>query len=1226
MNQKNLGDRETRLRIVAKDSLSTNIFLSAGAGSGKTTSLVKRVMALVGSGVPVSSIVAITFTREAAKMFYGRMSSELESKIETSKDPEEKSKYQKAFDEIDSAFFGTIDSFCRKLLLEHPAEAGITSDLNPLESAGDKRAIVDKGLRLLLASKSPPTLYDLYQDLEELDFYGEEFAQILLYVLEEDIFDLDLGEEPKEEMSPQMLTYIEDVQGLGILLKREYERRIILGNTWEQSVALSTQGSIKFYEKAIRFIDKVHPVNKLIFLENMVGAFNYKARQGKADKPDLLLERASELLANIYFGQIKLEYQELRYYKALTWAKGMRDSLLILGEKQGLISYNRSLKLLVEMLQRDRASGGHLLQYLQKKYKHYFIDELQDTNGLQSQLFDLLAGDGPGSLFIVGDEKQAIYRFRGGDVDNFKRIEDAMASKDQGETVLQLTCNFRSSEPLRQWFNAKFGEEGFFGQDFPLIEEAEKQTLYGEYKDKVIDGVYTFPVISKKQKSPKSLEIPTDEHIQVVRIIEKIKGKPVSHYDYKTNTMTTHNLEYSDILVLTYGKKKLNEYMAIFKEVGIPYSVVGSSNLQSSKSLAMMGRIIDYLAHPEDSYKEGVCLLGEPFSLWEKELYEYKLGKPASWVQGAKDFLEILSGELEGKTPASMYRKLMDRMMLIHMASIYNIEDASDTLYYGLELVREAERQGKICNLQALGQFIQEDLLVGSYEYELSLSGGAKGVRLMNLHKAKGLEGKVVILGDPGKSNGKNQAEKQYDYQNQRIKIFNITKKDSQGIPYGDIIVTDKFKDEKEGEEEKLAEEAMRLRYVAATRAENLLIIPTLYKNEGDGSQIPLKPIAGEVVEGKWSSLLTEGLENILDAKMSFSHLNPGKSKPSQEGIDQEDKQGTFDQEKSKNIKDIGDRQGSGEESLGQLIKDFHLPVLDGQESYQTINPSKVQIRGRDLEKAKEDSSIRTVDPIASRDPVASAGEKEKIDSLASKYHLAQENLEIQGLFDFDDEWQISLSKWQREGSVVGTLVHGLMEALVLKLPQILSKNEGQVLIENLLKLYQIPPEDKGFFLDTLWAVYNRMIAGGYPQDWAGEEVRCPQNLLEELATAQEIYTELAFSISAKKEEPLMKALIKELDIEEDKEGYLNGIIDLLYKKDDKYFVLDYKTNFSPQDLWHHYEAQIFLYKKVIKEIFSLDEEPKAYLYHIPARDESSLPKLLARESVQDDYGFISST
>ncbi len=1185
MNQKNLGDRETRLRIIGKDLLATNIFLSAGAGSGKTSSLVNRVMALIGNGVPISSIVAITFTREAAKMFYGRMTGQLESEIAMSKDPEEKSKYQRAFDEIDNAFFGTIDSFCRKLLLEHPAEAKINSQLEPLENAGDKRAIVDKGLKLLLTSKSPTLVYEHYQELRELDFYGEEFAQILLYVLEEDIFDLDLGDEPKEQRSPQMLAFMEDVQEMGTLLKDEYEKRIIFGNSFEQSLALSTKTSIGFYEKAIRFIDKEHPVNSLIFLENMVEAFKYQWRKGKAEKPKLLLERANELLANMFFHQIKIEYQELRYYKALSWAKEMRDSLLRLGEEQGLISYNRSLKLLVEMLQRDKGRDSHLLSYLQEKYKYYFIDELQDTNQMQSQLFDLLSGDQPGSLFIVGDEKQAIYRFRGGDVDNFKGIEEAMASKGEGETVLQLTCNFRSSEPLRQWFNSKFKEEGYFGCDFPLIEEAEKQSLYKEYKDKVIDGVYTFPVINNKRKTSKYPEIPTDEHIQVVRIIEKITGKPVSHYDYKTNTMGTHNLEYSDILVLTYGKKKLNKYMEIFKEVGIPYSVVGSSNLQSSKALAMMGRVMDYLAHPEDLYKEGACLLGEPFSVSERELYQYKLGKPAPVVRQSKDFLGGLSKELEGKTPSAIYSNVMDKMKLIHMCSVYNIEDASDTLYYGLELVREAEREGKICNLEELGEFIQDDLLVGGYEYELSLSGGARGVRLMNLHKAKGLEGKVVILGDPGKSPN-NKAEKQYDYENHSIKIFRLPKRDPQGTALGNIIATDKFKDEMEEEDIKLAEEAKRLRYVAATRAENILIIPTLYKNEGDSSQIPLTPIAGEIVEGKWSSLLTEDLKNIIDVKMDYL----SEDRIQKEAAKEMAKATANQVERQDKV-----RRENTQDEIDQGI--FELPDLERHESYETINPSRVQIRGRALASIQDGLPINSTDGI---DPITPSDIEGQ---FISGFETGED------ISDEENELLKALEKWQREGSVVGTLIHALMEGLVLGLPELLTQDEGRIIIENLIKLYEIPDEDKAFFSDTLWEVFKQMTSGGYPQAWAGEELRCPQDLFKELAAAEEIYTELPFSIWGSKEDPLMKGLIEELDIQDDKDGYINGIMDLVYKKDGQYFILDYKTNFSSQDLYHHYEAQLLLYKKVLKECFSLDEEPKAYLYHIPARDESTLPK-----------------
>lgn len=152
------------------------------------------------------------------------------------------------------------------------------------------------------------------------------------------------------------------------------------------------------------------------------------------------------------------------------------------------------------------------------------------------------------------------------------------------------------------------------------------------------------------------------------------------------------------------------------------------------------------------------------------------------------------------------------------------------------------------------------------------------------------------------------------------------------------------------------------------------------------------------------------------------------------------------------------------------------------------------------------------------------------------------------------------------------------------------------------------------------------MIGVGYSQDWAEKEFRCPQNLVKELANAEEIYTELPFSIYVKKDDLLMKILIEELDIQEDKDGYINGIIDLVYKKEGEYYILDYKTNFSSQDLMAHYKGQMLLYKEVLKQHFSLNDGPKAYLYHIPARDESSLPRPLDGKTDienQENYPYL---
>ena len=196
MIYKDWSDEKTRDQIASEEGLSQNVFLSAGAGSGKTSSLVNRVMGLIDQGVPMASIVAITFTREAAKMFYGRITKELENRIRRAPDSGSQKLYQQALSQLDLAFFGTIDSFCRKLLMEHPAESGVPLDMVPLERASEKTAIVEEILGEMWQQQKPMAAYDKAMQLIELEFTPDQLTRMLQYAMEEDTFTIELPAPP----------------------------------------------------------------------------------------------------------------------------------------------------------------------------------------------------------------------------------------------------------------------------------------------------------------------------------------------------------------------------------------------------------------------------------------------------------------------------------------------------------------------------------------------------------------------------------------------------------------------------------------------------------------------------------------------------------------------------------------------------------------------------------------------------------------------------------------------------------------------------------------------------------------------------------------------------------------------------------------------------------------------------------------------------------------------
>ena len=1145
MIYKDWSDEKTRDQIISEEGLSQNVFLSAGAGSGKTSSLVNRVMGFIDQGVPMASIVAITFTREAAKMFYGRITKELENRIRRAPDSGSQKLYQQALSQLDLAFFGTIDSFCRKLLMEHPAESGVPLDMVPLERASEKTAIVEEILGEMWQQQKPVAAYDKAMQLIELEFTPDQLTRMLQYAMEEDTFTIELPAPPSFRFSGDVLAYLEKARELAEGLKEYYDRTILPGNNEMQRKDMTTIASVEAYGKAWRYSQREHPVNGLLFLDKMVEVFSYAERKGKAKKPEQQLERAGDWLEDSRKDEILAAYGEKKYYEALSWIGTMQEAYLQKCWEKSQISYQRSLCLLVEMLEREGESGP-LLAYIRNKYRYYLVDEFQDTNPIQSRLFQLLTAGKPGSLFIVGDEKQAIYRFRGGDVDNFQSVEERF-SRESGGGVYQLTKNFRSSAPLCEWFQEVFSQQRFFEERFPIIERADKQNHYAEVAEEAWDGVYRYPVILPKKGTAYGPGIPGNEEKQVLSLMEGLLGKPVSCYDGESGKMKTKPLCLEDILVVTSKKKKLDSYIQLFREREIPYQVAGKSNLESSSCLQMVTRLLAYLANPDDSRLLGELMWMEPYSLSEKEMVQWNQGHGSDYALAVEEEIRRLGEGLQEATPSAIFRKCMEQMKVSYMTEAFSMNEEPDTMYYALELVRQAEEDGKVQDLPQLVEYLQEGLLSGDLEYELSLTGKPKGVRLMNLHKTKGLEAPVVILADGQAPATLTEPEKQYDYERGSIRWFHIPDRRPGDVPMGKLVETGLFSREKMEEEKKLREEEQRLLYVAATRAENILVIPEVYQNVGDGKKDPLMPVAGERKIGRWEDLLTEGLENLQQKLQPF-----------------------MDGKKPVPIKNASPPAKAPEDEDW-----LPFPSLEREAKEQALLPSQVTSKGTALIQGREGPEWQEMD---SGQPTLSMGDM---------------------LEDAE-----ALGRWKRESTLLGTLVHHLMEALVSHLPESPKESHFRIVIDNILRFHGVTVEEESDYREALMGVYYTMISGGYSQRWAHPHSAFPDDLLRELKKAEEIYTELPFSYYIPKGSPLMEVLGEELELDQEKDSYVNGVMDLVFRDHRGFVILDYKTNRSNENLWSHYGPQLLLYQKVLKEMLQLKEDPRIYLYHIPARKE----------------------
>ena len=450
MTSGHVSDDATRIAI--RGELDRNIFVEAGAGTGKTTSLVSRLMALIESGVGVDQIVAITFTRSAAAELRVRIRQGLEELVRAGNASEV---VQQALANVDSAAFRTIDSHVQSLLREYPIEAGL-----------------------------PPSV-EIQSRTEEIESFAEQWSDWVNELLDA---DADFVETLGLAMSLGMSNPLRDMRGLAELINANHG---LLGPVEVSGV--DADAAREAVKEVVSIVGKLRddlrycddPGDRLyLYLQERVDW--WEAVEADALESE---DEAIELLAN------SPEMSKKRIGATGNWRRDIREvrnRIEFAGEKlaeplDGLRRqvgdrlFNYALRFVTDSLVSERVSDGRLTFHdgmvfavrllrdnasvrraVQAKHTHVLVDEFQDTDLMQVELVELLTipVDGghyrPGSLFCVGDPKQSIYRFRGADVEVSSAVMGRIDASESG-LALSLTENHRSSVSVIEWVNAVFG-------------------------------------------------------------------------------------------------------------------------------------------------------------------------------------------------------------------------------------------------------------------------------------------------------------------------------------------------------------------------------------------------------------------------------------------------------------------------------------------------------------------------------------------------------------------------------------------------------------------------------------------------------------------------------------------------------------------------------------------------------------------------------------------------
>lgn len=434
-----MSKNPTPEQALAINTIKSNVSLLAGAGSGKTYVLMKRFVQILRADLSVNptNIVAITFTRKAADEIKGRVRQAVSECVEQAQNDLERLRWQEHLQKVESAPISTIHSLCSRILRDNPVETQLDPEFTILEDFEAQdffketlQQYLRKNIKENAAMRRLVQTYGVNSFVNQVTALGDKLSEL---VREDNLAEPYL--KAKEELPALQ-------QKLFAAVREVIEAREALG--------AKTKGRQTLTEAA--------------------GLLDEMQKQLLAPEPDCSLLDASGVVKvsgkalAAELANLKNLRQELN--NVLLNAKGcdlVQDWLAVLQEfyaclsarkQENNILFNDDLDLLaIEHLQKNEA----LRQKYQERYKYIMVDEFQDTNERQRQLIYLLCGnklDGKNNLFIVGDVKQSIYRFRHADVSVFTKVKEDIA-QNAGQN-LGMKTNFRSTQSIVESCNTAF--------------------------------------------------------------------------------------------------------------------------------------------------------------------------------------------------------------------------------------------------------------------------------------------------------------------------------------------------------------------------------------------------------------------------------------------------------------------------------------------------------------------------------------------------------------------------------------------------------------------------------------------------------------------------------------------------------------------------------------------------------------------------------------------------
>ncbi len=1216
----------------------TNILVAAAAGSGKTAVLVERIInKIIQEKIDIDRLLVVTFTNAAAAEMRERVLEAIYQKLDETPENEN---LQRQITLLNKASICTIDSFCLDVVRNHfyelenispnfriadtteiellkqevledifeekyeNQEEDFAQLINTYTSYRDDTPLKELILKIYTYIQSNPfpnqwldekiEMFHI-QDFEQ-DFSQNPWGEILLKEVEEELIDdINTLKEQAEnlEKNPDLEKYtktiFDDIDKLGML-------KVNL-NSWDKAYAIYSNlafatwprqkidSAIKDQAKLVRDDIKKKVTKKL----NKIFIYNS--------------EEANQDIADMY--PILLKLKQLIFEFGEEFSKRKRN--------KNMVDFNDIEHLALQILIKEddgKVEPTEVAKSYKEKFVEIAIDEYQDSNMVQEYILTAISKGN--NIFMVGDVKQSIYKFRQAMPDLFlskyKTYQLKENKKDEDDLKIQLFKNFRSRANVLDFTNLIF--QDIMSENLGEINYTEEEYLnlgasYEETSQELETEIDVIDLKEKEDLAPEQearateeLQEDNEEEIQEERVEDiqvearfvanKIKSLVESHFqvfDRKINGF--RDIQYKDIVILLrstkvnapiFEEEMINLGMPVFSESSQEY--LDSIEIQTIMSLL---KIID---NPIQDIPLVTVLRSHIGNFTDDELVEIRLSDKYDNFYTAMQKARInVSHELKEKIDTffqnlEKWRKEKEYLALDefiwklysdpHYYTYVGLMPNGDIRQANLKMLFERAKQYETASFKGLYNFIQfiEKLHVGSNDLGAAKLIGENDdvIRIMSIHKSKGLEFPVVFLSATGK---------QFNLMdlNQNILLHQELGIGVKYIDYERQVQYDTLTKEAIRNKiltETLSEE-MRILYVALTRAKEKLYITGLkrdYEKEMENMQKQVSRY--HKVNDKINYILVKKYKKYLDWIL-LVYLYEKENKDQLLTLNAWNKQEllkSFEKPKEEMV-DIKEQLENTTIQKDEFEKINTILNYTYTHQLATTIPTMTSVTKIKQMKMQANSNVNT----------DTVGEKENTYVISKPKNMESE-MELEN--QVENQLTFNKPNFMREDKddVVtpaqkGTLVHMCMQRL---------------------------DETKEYTLEMIQALIEDLVKREIITEKEAKSIN-PYKVLEftkstiwkALKSAKKVYKERPFFINIPAKE------IYEEEVEE--EILVQGIIDLYYiGQNDEVVLVDYKTDYvekgKESELVEKYISQLELYKKALEESLQRKVD-KTYIYSV---------------------------